>query len=762
MVWQSTPWADPLLVSTVVSASLAVFGLLYVGLIRRDRRVVAFVSLMIAAALWTLGYSFQFASAGLAGKFRWATVATIGEAIVPVAWFTFAAAYAGRDRWLDWDRLGVLWAVPALTVGLAVSNGSHGLVWGGSTLSTAPDGAYLVLERAAGPWLWIHGGYSYLVAFAGIVVLIGLIERSRHVYRGQAAVLFAGILITAGAHLLSILGVGPAAVVDLTAPSLSVLGIAFAVGIFRYRMFDLVPVARASIVENMGEGYVLLDDTGDVVDLNAAARSLLGGDDGRLIGRDARKSFDEDLSVLEAFDGDPVTETITIREPPDQRYIQLSVSSVEADRVRGTLVRIRDVTDRIRLERRFRTLIERSSDIVFVLDDRGIIEYVSPSVSRVLGYRPEELTGNVAFEELIVEDDATTRDDHTGTSTAAADPPSDSAAETWHRILDGRGTTTADSDTTRFEVRVEGGSGSTRFIEAIARYLVDDPAVEGIVINARDVTERKERELELQRTNERLDRFASVVSHDLRNPLNTASGYLSIARDSGEAEYFEKVAGAHDRMESMIEELLTMARADTAAEETEPVVVASLVADTWGTAETDGATLRTALPEGWIVEANPNLLRNVFENLFRNTVDHNDPPLTVTVGALANASGTPDGFYVEDDGRGIPPDERDQVFDHGYTTSQDGTGFGLSIVREFVEAHGWAVTATGGDDGGARFEIRGVERPEHLAAASKEVDESSEPERSNESPAPGRVEGSPGPEGERRGGPGAAGPGREQ
>ena len=96
------------------------------------------------------------------------------------------------------------------------------------------------------------------------------------------------------------------------------------------------------------------------------------------------------------------------------------------------------------------------------------------------------------------------------------------------------------------------------------------------------------------------------------------------------------------------------------------------------------------------------LLLNVFENLFRNAVDHNEPPLTVHVGTLDSGRS---GFYIEDDGGGIPEDAREEIFDHGHTTSEDGTGLGLYIVNELVTAHGWEISVTGGRDGGARFEV---------------------------------------------------------
>ncbi|MFB6297408.1 MAG: histidine kinase N-terminal 7TM domain-containing protein [Salinirussus sp.] len=723
MAWQSTPWADPLLFSTVVSATLAVFGLLYVLLVRGDRRVVAFAALMLGAAVWTLGYSFQFASATLPEKVTWATVATLGEAVVPAAWCTFALVYTRHEEWITRERVALLWAVPFLTVVLALSNGTHGLVRAGASLAPAPGGGYVVLDATGGPWLLVHGGYSYLIAFAGVVLMTDLIARSRRVYRGQAAVLLVGILVPAGANLVSLAGLGPGAVVDLTAPSMSVLGAAFAVGIFKYRLFDLVPVARSAVVENMREGYVLLDDGDDVVDLNAAARSLLDGDEGRLLGRDARSAFGVDLSVLDvepgvepAGDGtERATTTVRTGGPSSQRYLDLSVSTVEAGRVTGRVLAVRDVTDRIRLERRFRTLIEASSDIVFVLDDEGDIEYASPSVERILGYDPAELVEDRSFESLVVDDrdrddgapTTASEDDDRGEGSEAGEQTT--AARTWHRMLEGHGPDPANSSRIRFEVRLRTASGTPRTIEAIARYLVDDPAVEGIVINARDVTQRKQREMELERTNERLDQFVSFVSHDLRNPLNVAMGNLELARETGEEGPLETVAQQHDRMATMIEDLLSMARDGRDVEETSPVALDAVATRAWECVDTGNATL--AVETDARIMSEGARLSNLFENLFRNAVEHGVPDENGDDGLTVRIEALPDGFAVSDDGVGIPAEIREEVTESGYTTESGNTGYGLAIVGEIATAHGWEIAVTESAAGGARFEFTDVERP---------------------------------------------------
>ena len=101
--------------------------------------------------------------------------------------------------------------------------------------------------------------------------------------------------------------------------------------------------------------------------------------------------------------------------------------------------------------------------------------------------------------------------------------------------------------------------------------------------------------------------------------------------------------------------------------------------------------------------ADEDRLLQVFENLFRNSVDHGSEDVTVRVGPLRN------GFYVEDDGPGIPKADRERVFNHGYTSREDGTGYGLSVVRSVIGAHGWDIAVADSDAGGARFEIRGIE-----------------------------------------------------
>ncbi len=206
--------------------------------------------------------------------------------------------------------------------------------------------------------------------------------------------------------------------------------------------------------------------------------------------------------------------------------------------------------------------------------------------------------------------------------------------------------------------------------------------------------ERHGYEARLERQNTQLEQFASVASHDLRNPLNVASGHLDLAQQTGADEHFETVRKNHDRMESIIEDVLVLAREGTFVETTVAVSLEAIATDCWESVETGEATLVVEASD--TLQADANKLRHVFENLFRNSIEHGDESVTVEVGT------TDSGFYVADDGPGIADAERQEVFEHGYSGS-DGTGFGLAIVDSIAKAHGWTINLTESHAGGARF-----------------------------------------------------------
>jgi PAS domain S-box-containing protein len=512
----------------------------------------------------------------------------------------------------------------------------------------------------------------YAQVVVGVAILIRLILREHRLYRLQAGTMLVGILVPIAANLLWWSGNSPVAHLDFSPFALTVTGVMFLVGLSLFGLLDISPVTRHALVARMRDGVIVLDDRNRIIDSNPAAERILGADD--IVGRQVESVFPRYHTAVEAgADEERERDDYVTTIDGETRHFEVRVSPVTDGRARvETLLILQDITGRRRAEARHRRLVEESSDLVIVFDTDGTIEYISPSTEQVLGYHPDEVVGE---NVLAFTHPADTAELRSRVETDLAEP----------------------GGTTTMEHRVRRADGSWCIVESKARNLTDDTVVGGLVVNSRDVTIRKERERELEAQNERLERFTSVVSHDLRNPLGVAQGYLELGRETGDESAFDETADSLDRMGRMIDDLLTLARDGRTIDDPRPIDVGRVAHDAWASVSHDDATLSVEV-QG-TTEADEQRLRDLFENLFRNAVEHGDSRVHVTVGETAN------GFFVADDGPGIPPDIHEAVFEFGYTTNKNGTGFGLNIVKRIAEAHGWSVTLGESDSGGAMFEF---------------------------------------------------------
>ncbi|RNJ26334.1 PAS domain S-box protein [Halosegnis longus] len=278
-------------------------------------------------------------------------------------------------------------------------------------------------------------------------------------------------------------------------------------------------------------------------------------------------------------------------------------------------------------------------------------------------------------------------------------PPLDEALDVYveedrERVANAIETVVATGEPAKVEARYERPGGEIRWFGVQGEPGIEDGKVTRIRGAVQDITEHKQREAQLEQ-------FASIVSHDLRNPLNVAEGRLELARQECDSEHLPRVAQAHERMSDLIADLLDLARGDGRVGVIERIDLGALAGECWDAVETGDATLVNDAESHF--HADRSQLKQLLENLIRNAIEHGGDDVTITIGDQ------PGGFYVADDGPGIPPEDREQVFEPGYSTSTDGTGFGLSIIRQITEAHGWTVNIDTSADGGVRFEVTGVE-----------------------------------------------------
>jgi PAS domain S-box-containing protein len=342
------------------------------------------------------------------------------------------------------------------------------------------------------------------------------------------------------------------------------------------------------------------------------------------------------------------------------------------------------------VEERYRKVFEHNNDAVMIVDfETESFVDVNPKACELLGYSREELL-SMDPEDIHPEDIDRVRDEFISqVKTEGAGFTDDLTCLT----KDGE------------EVPTEISGAALRPADGDADGAVDAEPRQMIAM-LRDVSERVRNRRELEEKVERLDRFAAIVSHDLRNPLSVIQGHAELARQTGDAEHFDAVEDAADRMEEMLSELLQLTREGELVHERTEVDLAAIARTVWADCETAPATLE--VESSTTLRADRDRLHELLVNLFENARAHGGSSVTVRVGALDESDRR--GFYVEDDGTGVPADERDDVFEWGHTTTGDGTGFGLAIVAEIAEAHGWKIEVGESTDGGARFEIIGIDR----------------------------------------------------
>ena len=367
----------------------------------------------------------------------------------------------------------------------------------------------------------------------------------------------------------------------------------------------------------------------------------------------------------------------------DDRVFEFHVVPVRDDDgdVFAALGMSQDVTNRIEnkrklaeSERRYRTLVENfPNGSVALFDETYTYTAAGGALLDDLGHDPDDVVGTKIYDrypEVVL----------------------DQLEPHFRAVFDG--------DANRFEVDL----GDRDLVAYTLPVRNADDEIDAGMLVVQDVTERKESEQRLQEQNERLESFASMLAHELRNPVSIGQIYTKQLPADGDAEAVDYIAEAFDRIEDMIDVMLVLTRGQEAVDERTPVALSEVTREAWTDVDAPEAVLDIATDQ--IVQADETYIRHLFRNLFENAVEHGGADVTVEVGGLPDG----DGFYVADDGPGIPVEKRDRVFDEGFTTAGDngGTGLGLAFVQKLAEVYEWDLSVTESESSGARFEFRNV------------------------------------------------------
>lgn len=656
MEWQPTPYTAPLVAAAVLSVVITGYA---VFRRRRDNQALvdAFIGVAFGAGMWAGAYALQLSASGLDSTLFWNQFVWAGIGLLAVAWPVFVLVYLGWTNWVTVRYVAALSVVPLSVVFTVFVLDTSTLFYQAPHL-IAPRG-YSVLAYTPRPALLAFMAYTYVVNLLTFVALgYAVLVREGERRRQALVVLFAGVTPAVVGIVGLVTGLGPV-FVDLTPITFAVTSVALGWIVFRHQLLDITPVARDAVFTHLTDGVIVINADERIVDYNRPAADLFTA---IAVGKHVSEAFADVPSVARAVTTAPATDDLRITISGDAgapRFLTLSLHRIgEQPQAGGCVLLFRDITERETLQRRYRTLIEKSPNVIGVVGNDGLLQYVSPSIERILGHHPTEVEGRPVLDLVHPED-------------------REAAQHAFECAFD-------DAEPRPIEHRIAHADGSWRRFETVAEQLFD--GAQEAVITATDITDSHRYEQRLQVLNR-------VLRHDVKNDTNVIGGYVSLLRDHVDAtgdEYLDIIDRNVDTLTHLSDQARQIDVALHSSTERAAIDLTDLVPRLCGTLDSSfqDADISVSTPDTAVV-CSDTLLESAVRNVLENAVVHNDrdePTVAVTVTADR------DGYQIDvrDDGPGIPPVERAVFTAERETPLEHASGLGLWLVH-------WIVTESGGE-----------------------------------------------------------------
>ena len=380
---ESAGYWVPCLMAGALTAGVA----LYVWRKRVIPGATALFILMIAATVWAVGNALEIMSSQLAYKLFWAKFQYVGVVTTPLACFAFVLQYSGQSKWLNWQTFLFLILIPFVTLFLVWSYPRNNLVWSEVALETG--GPFPMAGFYYGSWFWVWTAYAYLLLLLSVILLVQTFVRSPPLYRKQVSVLLVGVAVPWIGNLIYVFELSPIIHLDITPFAFSVTGLALAWGLMRFRLQDIVPIARETIFEGMRDGVLVLDARDRIVDINPTARRIVGSSSSEVIGRPVKEIFSGRQGLVDSYDGSgEVHRELSMGGGEAEKFYDLVMSPLYDRRKHhiGRLLVLRDISDRKHAEEELRRLA--TTDSLTKMFNRGhFLELSKREVGRALRYR---------------------------------------------------------------------------------------------------------------------------------------------------------------------------------------------------------------------------------------------------------------------------------------------------------------------------------------------------------------------------------------
>jgi PAS domain S-box-containing protein len=638
--------------------------------------------LLLVCSLWLLTHIMERIFPSIQAKTIWDQIEYLFMLAVAVSWFVYATCYTGLEKQLRSRYWIVFGALLAVTMVLIFTNSLHHFFWTAEALTDPRN----ELPKTYGLGFHFVLGAILLLVVGGVVRVIRHFRYSYRMYPQQTKILPAAVLLaTAVAIAEGVFDLSPLAPYQLTPLAYTLVVWAIVWAIKRARRADIVSVSRTAVLENMDDIVIVIDDQNQIIDLNKAGQRALNSTKKEAIGQPLSATVPQLHSHIDGVYG--VDFDIALDSDEGFRTYSVLISPLKdwPRKLLSQVIVLRDVTDRNRLEkalrqseREYRGLVENAHDaiIIFSPPDFQILA-VNSRACEVYGYGREEF-----LDESL--------------QTISRDPRQEE--EFFQSLIQEGGFRTyeiAHGRKDNTEISLEVNCSSVVYSN---RYSV-------LSIN-RDITARKRTEEELKRyadqlrsSNDELQQFAYVASHDLQEPLRMVTNYMDLLKkrysellNEDANEFMDFAVDGARRMQGLLNDLLNYSRVGTQrkpfeAVECETVLIEVLKNLRVAIEESGALVTHDPLP---VVIGDPSQLLQVFQNLLSNALKfHTERRPEVHVGAVMS-----DGMWllsVRDNGIGIDMQYGErifQIFQRLHTREEyGGSGVGLAVCKRIVERH---------------------------------------------------------------------------